>query len=68
MSRNTNVIPFRQPDAVDNALNERAREGARRIARWPRPGRASRPRAASGDPDRGWACRDLSRNANSCPC
>ena len=25
MSRNTNVIPFRQPDAVDDALSERAR-------------------------------------------
>jgi hypothetical protein len=25
MSRNTNNIPFRQPDAVDDALSERAR-------------------------------------------
>jgi putative transposase len=31
MSRNTTVIPFRQPDAVDDALSELAREGARRM-------------------------------------
>jgi len=31
MSRHTNVLQFRQPDAVDDALSELAREGARRI-------------------------------------
>ena len=31
MSRDTNVLQFRQPDAVDDALSELAREGARRI-------------------------------------
>jgi putative transposase len=31
MSRNTTVIPFRQPEAIDDALTELAREGARRI-------------------------------------
>ena len=31
MSRNTTVIPFRQPDAIDDPLTEVAREGARRM-------------------------------------
>ena len=31
MSRDTTVIPFRQPDAIDDPLTELAREGARRI-------------------------------------
>src|SRR6202165_5898353 len=31
MSRNSNVLHFRQPDAIDDPLNELAREGARRI-------------------------------------
>src|SRR6202162_3631661 len=31
MSRDTNVSEFRQPDAIDDPLNELAREGARRI-------------------------------------
>jgi putative transposase len=31
MSRNTTVIPFRQPEAIDDPLTELAREGARRI-------------------------------------
>ena len=31
MSRDTNVLQFRQPDAIDDPLNELAREGARRI-------------------------------------
>jgi putative transposase len=31
MSRDTTVIPFRQPEAIDDALTELAREGARRI-------------------------------------
>ena len=31
MSRDTNVLRFRQPDAIDDPLNELAREGARRI-------------------------------------
>jgi len=31
MSRDSNVFQFRQPDAIDDPLNELAREGARRI-------------------------------------
>jgi putative transposase len=31
MSRNTTVIPFRQPEAIDDPVTELAREGARRI-------------------------------------
>jgi putative transposase len=31
MSRNTTVIPFRQPDAIDDPLTEVAREGARQM-------------------------------------
>jgi putative transposase len=31
MSRDSNVLEFRQPDAIDDPLNELAREGARRI-------------------------------------
>ena len=31
MSRDTTVIPFRQPEAVDDPLTEVAREGARRM-------------------------------------
>ena len=31
MPRDTTVIPFRQPDAIDDPLTELAREGARRI-------------------------------------
>jgi len=31
MSRDTTVIPFRQPDAIDDPLTEVAREGARRM-------------------------------------
>jgi putative transposase len=31
MSRDTSVLQFRQPDAIDDRLNELAREGARRI-------------------------------------
>src|SRR5271156_2025002 len=31
MSRDTTVIPFRQPDAIDDRLSEVAREGARRM-------------------------------------
>ena len=31
MSKDTTVIPFRQPDAIDDPLTELAREGARRI-------------------------------------
>src|SRR5215831_53144 len=31
MSRDTIVIPFRQPDAIDDPLTEVAREGARRM-------------------------------------
>ena len=31
MSRDITVIPFRQPDAVDDPLSEVAREGARRM-------------------------------------
>ena len=31
MSRDSNVLQFRQPDATDDPLNELAREGARRI-------------------------------------
>ena len=31
MSRDSNVFEFRQPDAIDDPLNELAREGARRI-------------------------------------
>ena len=31
MSRDTTVIAFRQPDAVDDPLTELAREGARRM-------------------------------------
>jgi hypothetical protein len=31
MSRDTTVIPFRQPDAIDDSLSELAREGARRM-------------------------------------
>ena len=31
MSRDTNVLPFRQPDAIDDPLSELAREGARRM-------------------------------------
>ena len=63
MPRDTIVIPFRHPEAIDDRLTEVAREGARRIlaqvliaeadafvaqwkdwkiARWPRPRRASR--------------------------
>ena len=37
MSRDTTVIPLRQPEAIDDPLSEIAREGARR------PDRASRP-------------------------
>ena len=31
MSRDTSVIAFRQPDAIDDPLTELAREGARRM-------------------------------------
>jgi putative transposase len=31
MSRDTTVIPFRQPDAIDDPLSDLAREGARRM-------------------------------------
>ena len=31
MSRDTTVIPFRQPDAIEDPLTELAREGARRM-------------------------------------
>jgi hypothetical protein len=31
MTRDTIVIPFRQPDAIDDPLTEIAREGARRM-------------------------------------
>ncbi len=31
MSRDTTVIPFRQPEAIDDPLSEIAREGARRM-------------------------------------
>ena len=31
MSRDTNVLRFRQPDTIDDPLNELAREGARRM-------------------------------------
>ena len=31
MSRDTNVLPFRQPDAIDDPLSELAREGAHRM-------------------------------------
>src|SRR6201994_2286946 len=31
MSRDTTVIPFRQPEAIDDLLTEVAREGARRM-------------------------------------
>ena len=31
MSRDSAVIPFRQPDAIDDPLTELAREGARRM-------------------------------------
>ena len=31
MSRDSTVIPFRQPDAIDDPLTELAREGTRRM-------------------------------------
>ena len=31
MSRDSTVIPFRQPDVIDDPLTELAREGARRM-------------------------------------
>jgi putative transposase len=31
MLRDTTVIPFRQPEAIDDPLTEIAREGARRM-------------------------------------
>jgi hypothetical protein len=31
MSRNSTVIPFRQPEAIDDPLSELAGEGARRM-------------------------------------
>jgi len=31
MSRDSSVIPFRQPDTIDDPLTELAREGARRM-------------------------------------
>ena len=31
MSRDSNVLSFRQPDTIDDPLNELAREGARRM-------------------------------------
>ena len=31
MSRDSNVLQFRQPDTIDDPLNELAREGARRM-------------------------------------
>ena len=31
MSRDSTVIPFRQPDAIDDPLTDLAREGARRM-------------------------------------
>ena len=37
MSRDTTVIPFRQPDAIDDPLSEVAREGARRMLAPGRP-------------------------------
>ena len=82
MSRDSTVLPFRQPEAIDDPLSELAREGARRmlaqvliaeaeflcrhvegfeIAGWPRPYRAPWPWAASGNPNRGGACRGPSR-------
>ena len=77
MLKDTTVVRFRQPDAIDDPLTELAREGARRmlaqaliaeadafvalwkfkITGWSRPRRASRPWAASRDPDRRRACR-----------
>src|SRR5258708_7875985 len=82
MLRDTTIIRFRQPDAIDDPLTELAREGARRmlaqaliaeadglcrpmeglkITGWSRPRGASRPWAASRDPDRHRACRGSSR-------
>ncbi len=44
MPRDTTVIAFRQPEAIDDPLSEVAREGARRMLAqvliadgWPRP-------------------------------
>jgi hypothetical protein len=34
MSRDISVIPFRQPDAIDDPLTELAREGWRRAYRF----------------------------------
>ena len=31
MSRDSTIIPFRQPDTIDDPLTELAREGARRM-------------------------------------
>ena len=31
MSRDSTIIPFRQPDTIDDRLTELAREGARRM-------------------------------------
>ena len=31
MSNDSTVIPFRQPDTIDDPLTEQAREGARRM-------------------------------------
>ena len=31
MSRDSTVLPFRQPEAIDDPLSELAREGARRM-------------------------------------
>src|SRR5436190_18454818 len=82
MLKDTTIIRFRQPDAIDDPLSELAREGARRmlaqaliaeadtfVALWKDlklpdgrdPRRASRPWAASRDPDRRRACRGSSR-------
>ena len=64
MPRDTTVIAFRQPEAIDDPLSEVAREGACRmlaqvliaeaasfIAMW------KDLRLPDANPDRGWACR-----------
>jgi hypothetical protein len=74
MSRDTTVIPFRQPEAIDDPLSELAREGARRMLA-PGAGRGSRLlcRHVEGPEIAGWPRRwrelliDIKQRGGSAP-
>ena len=62
MLRDTTVIPFRQPEAIDDPLTEVAREGARRMLAQVLIAEADAFVAQWKDlTDRGWPCRGPAR-------